>query len=218
MIVISAGFDATSGHPSALGGYTVTPAMFGYMTKQLGRLCNDRLVLVLEGGYDLASVCDCAEESVKVLCGEAPTPFSDKSLKARPNPAAVSTLKSVVDVQKKFWPGLRDDSLESSQWEWEGIAARKKFASLSVASNSCDTADLNGDLTSETTAVAKEEKEKLTAGTVNGATEAPKECRVGVIKSTKQLVEEQSHSDSMAILTPNNTAVTAGGLEVMDQT
>ncbi len=34
-MLVSAGFDATAGHPAALGGYSVSPACFGLMTTSL---------------------------------------------------------------------------------------------------------------------------------------------------------------------------------------
>jgi hypothetical protein len=35
LVLVSAGFDATAGHPAALGGYSVSPACFGLMTTSL---------------------------------------------------------------------------------------------------------------------------------------------------------------------------------------
>jgi histone deacetylase 4/5 len=64
-IIVSAGFDAAKGHPAALGGYELTPQMFGFMTSQLMHYADGKVVLALEGGYDLAAISDSAEECVK---------------------------------------------------------------------------------------------------------------------------------------------------------
>lgn len=40
--------------------------MFGFMTRQLMTFAGGRVVLALEGGYDLASISDAAEQCVKV--------------------------------------------------------------------------------------------------------------------------------------------------------
>ena len=40
--------------------------MFGFMTRQLMNFAGGRVVLALEGGYDLASISDAAEQCVKV--------------------------------------------------------------------------------------------------------------------------------------------------------
>ena len=50
VILVSAGFNATEGHQSTLGGYSVTPACYGHLTKQLMSVCSGRVVLALEGG------------------------------------------------------------------------------------------------------------------------------------------------------------------------
>lgn len=47
--LVSAGFDGADGHASQLGGYKLSPAGFGFMTKQLMSACDGRVVLVLEG-------------------------------------------------------------------------------------------------------------------------------------------------------------------------
>lgn len=44
IILVSAGFDAASGHPPPLGGYKVSPACFGFMTQQLTQLCEAKVV------------------------------------------------------------------------------------------------------------------------------------------------------------------------------
>ena len=48
---MSAGFDAAAGHPSTLGGYSVSPACFGSLTSSLLGQAEGKVVLALEGGY-----------------------------------------------------------------------------------------------------------------------------------------------------------------------
>ena len=50
MVLVACGFDAAQGHPFNFGGYHLSPACFGHMTRQLMALANGRLVLSLEGG------------------------------------------------------------------------------------------------------------------------------------------------------------------------
>ncbi|PIK56671.1 putative histone deacetylase 4 isoform X7 [Apostichopus japonicus] len=80
VVLVSAGFDAAVGHPAPLGGYQVSPQCFGYMTKQLLSLAGGRVVLVLEGGYDLQSICDSSEVCTQVLLGEEAPKVSEKEL------------------------------------------------------------------------------------------------------------------------------------------
>lgn len=43
MVLVSAGFDASMGHMPQLGGYRVSPACYGYMTKELMQLANGKV-------------------------------------------------------------------------------------------------------------------------------------------------------------------------------
>jgi histone deacetylase 4/5 len=56
-------------------------------------------VLALEGGYDLPAICDSAEECVKALLGDDPTPISDEELQRPPNQNAVDTLQKTIAIQ-----------------------------------------------------------------------------------------------------------------------
>jgi histone deacetylase 4/5 len=50
MILVACGFDAAAGHPPPMGGYKLSPACFGWMTRQLMTLARGKVVLSLEGG------------------------------------------------------------------------------------------------------------------------------------------------------------------------
>lgn len=41
--MVSAGFDAATGHPAPLGGYKLSPACFGHMTQQLMQLADGKV-------------------------------------------------------------------------------------------------------------------------------------------------------------------------------
>ncbi|ANR92900.1 MULTISPECIES: histone deacetylase family protein [Mycobacterium avium complex (MAC)] len=60
LIIVSAGFDAHERDP--LGSLTMTTDDFGWVTRELmksaEKLCDGRLVAVLEGGYDLQALAD----------------------------------------------------------------------------------------------------------------------------------------------------------------
>lgn len=47
--------------------YEVSPKLFGYFTRTLLNYANGRVVLALEGGYDLTSISDSAEACVRVV-------------------------------------------------------------------------------------------------------------------------------------------------------
>lgn len=70
IVLVSAGFDAAAGDP--LGAMRVSPAGYAQMTSLLSTLAGGRLVLALEGGYDLEAIAGSAAACLRVLLGEAP--------------------------------------------------------------------------------------------------------------------------------------------------
>ncbi|XP_066928350.1 histone deacetylase 4-like [Clytia hemisphaerica] len=107
IILVSAGFAAADGHSPHLGGYNVTAACFAYMTKQLMELRNGKLVLALEGGYDLQSLCDSSEQCIRALLGGATLELTEEALMTKPHDNAVKCLEKAVQIQGKYWPGVK---------------------------------------------------------------------------------------------------------------
>ncbi|XP_034945547.1 histone deacetylase 6 isoform X2 [Chelonus insularis] len=102
LVLISAGFDACKGDP--LGGYTVSPAAYGYFTQWLSSLANGRLILVLEGGYNINSISYAMTMCTKTLLGD-PLPYLHHSTLA-PNSSAVTSIKNVLKIHKRYWSNL----------------------------------------------------------------------------------------------------------------
>ena len=50
IVLVSAGFNATEGHPPTLGGYSVSPECYAHLTRLLMTVCNGKVVMALEGG------------------------------------------------------------------------------------------------------------------------------------------------------------------------
>jgi histone deacetylase 6 len=65
--LVSSGFDAANGDP--LGGFTITPNGYHYLTKQLMQL-KKPLLVALEGGYNLDSIKNSAYNIIKALLHE----------------------------------------------------------------------------------------------------------------------------------------------------
>lgn len=64
VIIVSAGYDAAVGDP--LGGYNLTPECYKTMVKMLKNI-TPKILLILEGGYNLNSISLCAKASVEAL-------------------------------------------------------------------------------------------------------------------------------------------------------
>jgi acetoin utilization deacetylase AcuC-like enzyme len=73
LVLVSAGFDAARGDP--LGGCDLTPRGYAQMTHRLLSLAKGKVVVALEGGYNLSSISRGMEAVLRVLLGEAPPPL-----------------------------------------------------------------------------------------------------------------------------------------------
>lgn len=99
-ILVSAGFDAHQRDP--LAGMEVTEGGFARLARLVGRVahevCKDRLVAVLEGGYDLAALTRSAEAVLQELGGEKyadpPTPPAGGQ---RPD------LRRTLEIARHYW-------------------------------------------------------------------------------------------------------------------
>lgn len=103
IVLVSCGFDATEQHPKELGGYKVSPTCFAYMTKKLMSLADGKVVLALEGGYDIKSLCDSSELCLNALMNKQIPSFPNKTLDALPNNSAIQDLENVINVQGTYF-------------------------------------------------------------------------------------------------------------------
>ncbi|XP_027131423.1 histone deacetylase 6 [Larimichthys crocea] len=103
LVLVSAGFDAARGDP--LGGYHVTPEGYAHLTHQLMSLAGGRVLLILEGGYNLTSISDSMAMCTSVLQGDPPpslvTPLPP------PHHSAVATINEVIRHHAPYWRSLR---------------------------------------------------------------------------------------------------------------
>ncbi|WAR27064.1 HDAC6-like protein [Mya arenaria] len=86
-----------------LGGCLITPAGYGHMTHMLSGLAGGRVILVLEGGYNLVSISNCMSTCTSVLLGDSVPQWTYKE----PQNVAVMTICDVLDTHKKFWKSLK---------------------------------------------------------------------------------------------------------------
>ncbi|XP_028265430.1 histone deacetylase 6 isoform X2 [Parambassis ranga] len=103
LVLVSAGFDAARGDP--LGGYHVTPEGYAHLTHMLMSLAGGRVLLILEGGYNLTSISDSMAMCTSVLLGDPPpslaTPLHP------PHHSAVATINEVIRHHASYWRSLR---------------------------------------------------------------------------------------------------------------
>ncbi|KDN43090.1 Arginase/deacetylase [Tilletiaria anomala UBC 951] len=101
MVIISAGFDAAAGDP--LGECFVSPAGYAHMTQMLNALADGRLIVALEGGYEVNAIAHSAVAVAKVLLGGVP---SELPAGTACGPIAANTCRQVAQVQSKYWRSI----------------------------------------------------------------------------------------------------------------
>ncbi|KAF9967665.1 Histone deacetylase hda1 [Mortierella alpina] len=99
-ILVSAGFDAAKG--DHIGQMLVTPAAYGHMTHMLKSLAGGKIILALEGGYNLDSIAVSGLACAKALLNDPIEPLNCIS----PNALCVQTIHEVIEVQSRYWKSL----------------------------------------------------------------------------------------------------------------
>lgn len=103
LVLVSAGFDAVVGDP--LGHYNLTPEVYGYFTHWLSALANGKVILCLEGGYNVNSISHAMTMCTKALLGD-PLPMLHTTKKP-PNANCIETLQNVLNTQQAHWKSLK---------------------------------------------------------------------------------------------------------------
>jgi acetoin utilization deacetylase AcuC-like enzyme len=109
ILLIPCGFDLYL--HDRLGGMRCTPSGYALITRLLietaENTCNGRIVFIAEGGYSMKGIRECGLRVMEELCDVSTlnrkTPDKIKTV----NPAKISILKKVFEVQKKYWRILR---------------------------------------------------------------------------------------------------------------
>lgn len=102
LVLISAGFDAAMGDP--LGGCKVTPEAYGYFTHWLSALANGRVIVCLEGGYNVNSISYAMTACTKALLGD---PLPVLQTNRRLSSSCVETIQNVLSTQQQYWRSLK---------------------------------------------------------------------------------------------------------------
>ncbi|KAJ7299256.1 hypothetical protein O6H91_Y266500 [Diphasiastrum complanatum] len=101
LILISGGFDSAEGDP--LGGCCLTPNGYSQLTHKLMDFTGGKVVLVLEGGYNLKSIAKSYLACLNVLLGDPPLSYSSTRL---PFQSTWDLIKEIRQELSKFWPIL----------------------------------------------------------------------------------------------------------------
>ncbi|KAI7829774.1 hypothetical protein BC939DRAFT_393118 [Gamsiella multidivaricata] len=125
-ILVSAGFDAAKG--DHIGENLVTPAAYGHMTHMLKSLAGGKIILALEGGYNLDSIAVSGLACTKALLSD---PI--EALKpAIPNDVCVQTIHEVMEIQSRYWKSITPMCIDPLQDAKEGTMVVELAKVLSV--------------------------------------------------------------------------------------
>ena len=92
---------------SVLTGMDLTPAGYFHMTSLLGTLAAGRLVIVLEGGYNLRSIADSAAAVHASLLGDPPPLL----VRRPPRSDALADIEAATRALAPYWACLRPPPL-----------------------------------------------------------------------------------------------------------
>ena len=102
LVIVSAGFDPHENDP--LGGMQVTERGFAAMAAQVKelaeRVCGGKLVLMLEGGYDLRGLALSVHACAEVLAGRR------DDFTAGASPPAARAIQQTKSALAGLWPGM----------------------------------------------------------------------------------------------------------------
>lgn len=104
MIIVSAGFDAAVRDP--LGGCCISPYGYSVMLRKLMDFAQGKILLALEGGYNLQSVANSVHACVQVLLEEKPIVGSSE---AYPFESTWRVIENVRQKLKMYWPSLSNE-------------------------------------------------------------------------------------------------------------
>ncbi|XP_043313829.1 histone deacetylase 6 isoform X1 [Cervus canadensis] len=101
LVLVAAGFDALQGDPK--GEMAATPAGFAQLTHLLMGLAEGKLILSLEGGYNLRSLAEGVSASLHTLLGD---PCPTLECPGAPCPSAQVSLSCALEALEPFWESL----------------------------------------------------------------------------------------------------------------
>ncbi|OGP76913.1 MAG: histone deacetylase [Deltaproteobacteria bacterium RBG_16_50_11] len=109
LVLVSAGFDVHTDDP--LGGMQVTEKGFARMTQVLMEIADDtaqgKLVITLEGGYDVSGQSRSTKAVIKELARVSPLDRKDLLEKEKANyPRIEKFLLQLKEIQKRYWKSL----------------------------------------------------------------------------------------------------------------
>ncbi|RWS10566.1 histone deacetylase 6-like isoform X2, partial [Dinothrombium tinctorium] len=100
LILVSCGFDAAQN--DLLGKFKLSPQVYGHFVHLLSPLAKGKLILALEGGYNLRSISLSASYCVSALLNDSPSRLSLDNI----DEETFQTIDNVINFQSQRWMSL----------------------------------------------------------------------------------------------------------------
>ena len=85
-----------------------SPGLYGLMTRHLASLASGRLVMALEGGYNLDTLAQAGITCAQALLGHVDTPTRvNVNPESTVDSEAVESVRNVIRAQKQYWKCLQ---------------------------------------------------------------------------------------------------------------
>ncbi|KAF6090566.1 histone deacetylase 6 [Phyllostomus discolor] len=190
LVLVSAGFDAAWRDP--LGGCQLSPEGYAHLTHLLMGLAGGRIILILEGGYNLTSISESMAACTRTLLGDPPPLLT---LSRPPLSGALASITETIQVHRRYWRSLRATKVEDKEGP---------FSSMSVTKEAIQPANPGS-----TERLTMLEGSNLDAG-MGKATPAP---------SVQESIPAQTNSETVVVqLTKDQSPEAATGGATLDQT
>lgn len=105
LVVISAGFDAAIGCPE--GKMRVKPTTYYSLCQSLMSVAGGKVLALLEGGYNLASLAESAAMTLRALLGYPAPKIDSNFVELQPHQSVCQTILSVIWALRPQWKLLR---------------------------------------------------------------------------------------------------------------
>lgn len=105
LIIVSAGFDSALGDP--LGMQQVEHNTYHWLSQNLQRIC-PKILMVLEGGYNMDTLVSCATISVKALMGHKNDFLKGDVSEEDLVPEALKAMKLTAAAHAKYWKSAKE--------------------------------------------------------------------------------------------------------------
>uniref|UniRef100_A0A0E0LN00 histone deacetylase n=1 Tax=Oryza punctata TaxID=4537 RepID=A0A0E0LN00_ORYPU len=157
IVLVSAGFDAALGDP--LGGCCITPKGYALLLTKLLGFSQGRIVMALEGGYNLRSIANSVSACAKVLLGDKfrfdtpdmqPFESSWRVIQALYSSGSDSDVEDLPDAIAsvnviQITDGIISESLSKLNLDEDKIETKTTSSNVTVEHSSTDSAEPQND-------------------------------------------------------------------------